>query len=760
MAKDLIIVESPTKAKTLAKYLLDAKNSKILASYGHVRDLIPKNGSVDPENNFAMKYQLIGKNEKYTKNIQSEFEKCDNLYLATDPDREGEAISWHIYEILKETKSFNKKNIYRVAFNEITKSAVQAAMAAPRELSQELIDAQIARRALDYLVGFNLSPLLWKKIRRGLSAGRVQSPALRLIVERQREIDAFESKEYWTISGVFQAKEQFTAKLIQIKDQKLEQFSITNKGQSDEVTSELEELASKNSAEVIEIKKSQRKRNPAAPFTTSTLQQESARKLSFTTQRTMIVAQQLYEGIDIGKERMGLITYMRTDSVNIANEALASLRQYIKDTYPNALPDAPRQYKTKSKNAQEAHEAIRPTDFSLSPENIKNFLSPDQYRLYNLIWQRTVASQMSSAVLDQTAVTLELAPYRFKVTGSILKEPGFMQLYLESKDDDAEQDEKNKLLPDLKQGQLVKLLQVLPEQHFTEPPPKFTEASLVKKLEEYGIGRPSTYASIISTLKQREYVAIIRKRFEATDVGYIVNDFLKDYFTKYVDYSFTAELENDLDRISRGEQDFHPILEKFWSPFIEQINTTEETVKRSDVTSKAIDEKCPECGEQLLRKLGKNGMFIGCSGFPDCSYTRNENEDVEADDPDPSPCPKCTDGMLTVKRSKYGKFLGCSNYPNCKHIETISDKNEETGVSCPECSSGKFVKRKSRFGTFFYSCNNYPDCKNSLRFAPINESCPKCNYGVMMLKETKRYGIQKACPKKECGHVESITPES
>ncbi|HEC05391.1 MAG TPA: type I DNA topoisomerase, partial [Thiolapillus brandeum] len=604
---NLVIVESPAKAKTIKKYL--GKDFEVLASYGHVRDLVPKEGAVDTEHDFQMKYQPIERNDKHVKAISSKLKNTDALYLATDPDREGEAISWHLYELLKNRKYLKGKPVHRVVFNEITKKAVQDAIAHPRELSMDLVNAQQARRALDYLVGFNLSPLLWKKIRRGLSAGRVQSPALRMIVEREEEIEAFKSREYWTVEADLKKEgAEFKAKLAQYGGDKVEQFTITEEKQAREVEKTLLEKAG-GKLDVVKVTKKQRRRNPAAPFTTSTLQQEAARKLGFTTNRTMRVAQQLYEGVDIGNGAVGLITYMRTDSVTLANEAVEEIRGYIADKYgKEQVPDKPRVFKTKSKNAQEAHEAIRPTSILYHPKDLTKYLSKEQARLYDLIWKRTLASQMVHATLHTVAADLAAGEGNlFRANGSTIVNPGFMAVYQEGQDDKKTKDSDEKMLPPLKEGEQVDLLAIRPEQHFTEPPPRYSEASLVKALEEHGIGRPSTYASIISTLQDREYVELEKKRFYPTDVGRVVNKFLTNYFTQYVDYDFTAKLEDELDAVARGEEEWVPLLEKFWKPFKERIDHTLENVQRSDVTQEKMDEKCPKCDSPLSIRLGRHG---------------------------------------------------------------------------------------------------------------------------------------------------------
>ncbi len=756
MSKNLVIVESPAKCKTIEKYL--GKDFQVLASYGHVRDLVPKEGAVDPDHDFAMKYQVIDRNLRHLQEISKAVKKADNLYLATDPDREGEAISWHVYEYLKDKKLLKDKPVHRVVFHEITKKAVSDAIEHPTELSTTLINAQQARRALDYLVGFNLSPLLWKKIRRGLSAGRVQSPALRMIVERELEIEAFESREYWSHTAEASAAgKPFKARLTHFNGEKLEQFSITDEKRATEVRQALLDAAD-GKLIVAKLEKKQRKRNPAAPFITSTLQQEAARKLGFTTRKTMMVAQQLYEGIDLGGETVGLITYMRTDSVNLADEAITGIRELISEKYgAENLPKHPRSFKTKSKNAQEAHEAIRPTDAFRLPEQVKNRLTPDQFKLYNLIWKRTVACQMVHATLNLVAVDLYCGNEKniFRATGSTIAKPGFMAVYLEGQDDGKEGDDKESFLPPMEEGRPVDLIDINATQHFTEPPPRYSEASLVKALEEHGIGRPSTYATIISTLQNRDYVTLEKKRFHPTDVGRIVNKFLTEHFNKYVDYNFTANLENDLDAVARGEKDWIPLLDEFWRPFIKLIHEKEESVQRKDVTQEAIDEKCPECGSPLSIRLGRNGRFIGCTHYPECSYTRNLNDDgSQSQEPEiveGRSCPKC-DSALVIKTGRYGKFIGCSSYPACKHIEPL-EKPLDTGVECPKCHQGNILKRKSRYGKIFYSCSEYPKCDYALWNAPIKESCPECNWPILTLKTTKRRGPEKVCPQKDCKYA-------
>lgn len=762
MTHHLVIVESPAKAKTIKKYL--GSDFHIVASYGHVRDLLPKEGAVDPAHHFAMRYELIEKNEKHVATIVSAMKKADALYLATDPDREGEAISWHIYTILKEKKVLGKKPVHRVAFNEITKMAVQAAVANPRKISMELVNAQQARRALDYLVGFILSPLLWKKIRYGLSAGRVQSPALCMIVEREEEIEKFISQEYWDLQAALEAeKKAFTAKLTVYDGTKQEQFSITNQEQAEEAKARILKAA-KGVLRVEKVEKKQRKRNPAAPFITSTLQQEAARKLGFTVQRTMRIAQQLYEGVELDSGSVGLITYMRTDSVNLAQDAITELRELITERYGKEnVPEEARIYKTKSKNAQEAHEAIRPSSAMRTPESIKSFLSPEQFKLYDLIWKRTVASQMISASIDTMTIDMSASEkHQFRATGSTIVDPGYMRVYQEGTDDKPDELGDETLLPQLQEGDEVKLLDIACNQHFTEPPPRYSEATLIKALEEHGIGRPSTYAAIVSTLQTREYVVLENKRFRPTDIGRIVSKFLTQYFTRYVDYGFTAKLEDELDEVSRGEKEWVPLLEEFWDPFKNQVDNILETVKRKDVTQEQLNENCPECGKPLSIRLGKRDRFIGCSGYPECTYTRAVTEEAgeasqTAELVEGRECPDCG-GPLKIRHGKFGKFIGCSNYPKCKHIESLN-KPSDTGVECPECKQGKIVKRQSRRGRVFFSCQRYPDCKYAVWNEPIAKDCPKCAWPMLTIKKTKKRGTELVCPRQTCGYVEQVADE-
>jgi DNA topoisomerase-1 len=673
----LLIVESPSKAKTLKKYL--GSDFEVLASYGHVRDLIPKNGAVDTTNDFAMKYDIIERNSKHVDAIAKAVKNADSIYLATDPDREGEAISWHIAEILKSKNLLKNKIMKRVVFHEITKSAVEHAIAEPRDISMPMVNAQQARRALDYLVGFNLSPLLWKKIRRGLSAGRVQSPALRLIVERELEIEAFKSQEYWSIHlDAFKHSHGFSAKLVQLNNQKIEQFSVINHDQQSDVVGKLL-LASAGKTTVSRVEKKQRSRSPAAPFTTSTLQQEAVRKLSFTTARAMRIAQQLYEGMDIGSGTVGLITYMRTDSFNMATEAILQIRDYVKKNFDaEYLPKSAVMYKTKSKSAQEAHEAIRPTDINRTPAKVRQYLTDEQFKLYEMIWKRALACQMSPAKFDAVSVDLSIGSDAnlFRASGQTLVFPGFIAVYMEGTDDEEEEGESK--LPHLETGEILTVEKIYGEQHFTEPPPRYGEASLVKILEEYGIGRPSTYASIISTLQDREYVLLDKKRFTPTDVGRVVNKFLTEHFTKYVDYDFTANLENALDSVAEGDREWIPLMDEFWQGFNQQL-LSKANVDRPG--NELIDEACPKCGKPLQKQLSRFGTFIGCTGYnnePKCDYKRSLNGAAQVG----------SDPILIGNEAESGKEILLMNGPYGPYLQLglaiEGEKKKPKRVSVPK----------------------------------------------------------------------------
>jgi DNA topoisomerase-1 len=753
MAKSLVIVESPAKAKTIEKFL--GPNYKVLASYGHVRALPSKQGSVDVEAGFAPRYHVLPESKKQIELLKKEARKSDELILATDPDREGEAIAWHLLEALGLKEDSARPEIRRVTFHEITKGAIQEAVAHPGHISRDLVDAQQARSILDYLVGFNLSPFLWKKIRYGLSAGRVQSVALRMICEREKEIQAFTPQEYWTIEALLQpeAKEAFRARLHAVDGQTLKKFDIPDQA----AATGLVEAIRGQEFRVAALKRSEKKRLPAAPFTTSTLQQEASRKLGFSARKTMSLAQKLYEGVDIGSGAEGLITYMRTDSVALSEVALTEARQVIIEQYGEDYAlKKPRVFKNRAKNAQEAHEAIRPTLIANRPEKVKPFLTSDQFRLYQLIWKRTVASQMAPAVLEATSVDLSAGKrFIFRASGQVIRFPGFMKLYIESTDEAEEKSEGT--LPPLEEGENLASRELLPEQHFTQPPPRYTEASLVKTLEEFGIGRPSTYASIINTLLTRKYVRLERRAFYPEDVGMVVSDLLVNHFERYVDYHFTAKLEEDLDAISRGETRWQPVLKGFWEPFINLLKQKETEISKQDVTTEKTDRECPECGKPLVIKLGRAGRFLACSGFPDCRYTEPLNgaakEEPALSD---QKCDKCGAPML-IKEGRYGKFLACSAYPKCKNIQPLV-KPKSLGIPCPECGEGELQEKKSRYGKIFYSCNRYPKCKFALWDLPVAEPCPKCHFPLVVEKVTKRQGTFRKCPRENCDWTEVLVP--
>jgi len=625
MAINLLIVESPAKAKTLKKYLGD--DFEVLASYGHVRDLVPKSGAVDTENGFAMNYETIARNSKHMDAISKAAASAENILLAPDPDREGEAIAWHIAELLKAKRGLKNKNLQRVVFYEITQSAVREAVANPREIAMPLVNAQQARRALDYLVGFNLSPLLWRKIRPGLSAGRVQSPALRLIVERELQIEAFTSQEYWTVHlDSHKDFQPFSSRLFQYQGKKLEQLSIGSQAEYDAILAKLSDA--KLPPKVVRVEKKAKQRYAAAPFTTSTLQQEAVRKLGMSAVRTMRTAQSLYEGVDVGGQTVGLISYMRTDSVTLAKEAVQEIRDYVQEHFSgDYLPGTPPTYKSKTKNAQESHEAIRPTSITRTPDSLRDRLTVDQARLYEMIWKRTLACQMAPARYDTVSADIRLGgdDTLFRANGQVLVFAGFISVYMEDVDD-AEEEQGSKL-PPLAEGDILPIDKLFGEQHFTQPPPRFTEASLVKSLEEYGIGRPSTYATIISTLQTREYAVLEKKRFMPTDVGRVVTRFLTDHFTRYVDYNFTASLEDELDEVSDGKRDWIGVLDEFWKGFSGLIKEKTNIERPQEL----LDEACPECGKPLAKKLSRYGSFISCTNYPECKYKRSVSGETQDD---------------------------------------------------------------------------------------------------------------------------------
>jgi len=706
MSKTLVIVESPTKAKTISRFL--GRDFDVTSSMGHIRDLPSSKLGVDVEKDFEPKYVVPPKAKKTVTELKKKAKNAGEIILATDEDREGEAIAWHLLSAL-DIKADQAK---RIVFHEITKPAIKEALEHPRKIDEHLVDAQQARRVLDRLVGYELSPFLWKKVMRGLSAGRVQSVAVRLIVERENEIKKFKADEYWNILANFEPtsgeKKAFQARLVKIGDKALKKLEIKNEAQAKGILKDLEG----QNYQVSEITKKEVRRNPAAPFTTSTLQQECARKFGYSAKQTMMIAQQLYEGIEIGEEgATGLITYMRTDSVNLADEALGKIKSTIEQQFGEeyTLPQA-RKYKTKSKGAQEAHEAIRPTDASRDPETLKAHLDAKQLKIYSLIWKRTLATQMPEAIIDHTKVDIITGDkkHTFRATGQVIKFEGFLRAYEEGTDEKAEEEELAGILPEMKEEDKLKLLELLPKQSFTQPPPRYTDASLIKALEEHGIGRPSTYAPTISTIIARKYVEKIEKKFHPTEIGVTVNDMLTKHFPRIVDIEFTAKMENDLDDVAEGKIGWRPMIKEFYEPFKKNLEEKTESVEKH---VEETDEKCPTCGKPMVIKYGRFGKFMACSDYPDCKTTKplpeeEKKEEELAEKTKDEKCPICGKPMA-VKRGKWGYFLGCTDYPTCKGIKKIENK---TGVKCPKCGQGDVVQKKNRRGTFFYACNRYPDC--------------------------------------------------
>ncbi len=755
----VVVVESPAKAKTIERYL--GKEYKVLASYGHVRAYPKKDGSVDPEHDFAMRYQIIDDKQKRIDAIVKALKPADTLILASDLDREGEAIAWHVQEVLKEKGALEGKAVQRITFHEITKKAICEAVAHPRDLNMPLVDAQQARSALDYLVGFTLSPLLWRKVRSGLSAGRVQSVALRLICDREQHIRDFKPKEYWTVETQCGLdKSQFPALLHTLKGKKLAKFDLPDAATAKRAATHV----NKGRFTVADIVSRQRKQQPAPPFITSTLQMDAARKLGFTARKTMQIAQKLYEGLEMNGELVGLITYMRTDSVSLSEDALTELRAVIGSRFgQDYLPARARRFKTKSKNAQEAHEAIRPTHADWAPDHIKAQLEHDQWRLYQLIWQRSIASQMNPALLDQVTADLQSEKTLLRATGSTLTFAGFRAVYTEGSDEPSKKDDE-RMLPALSIGMAIDIHHIEPKQHFTEPKPRFSEASLVKELEQHGIGRPSTYASILNVLRERHYVEMDKKRFKPTDVGEIVTRFLCNYFSDIVDTKFTGSIEEQLDAIARGEVlGYIPLLRSFWDPFKAKVDDTMANVSRADVTHEATEEVCDKCQKPMAIKLGRYGKFLACTGYPECKNAKPLNDDGEQAAPETEPsdeiCDKCQSPMV-IKKGRYGKFLGCSTYPDCRNIQPL-EKPKDTGICCPECGKGHLLEKRSRRGKIFFSCAQYPKCKYALWNKPIATPCPKCSHAFVTEKVTKRNGTEHLCPAEGCDWKISIeAPES
>ncbi len=750
--KGLIIVESPAKAKTLKKYL--GRGYDVKASVGHIMDLPKSALGVDTDKDFEPTYALIKGKQKVVDDIQEAAKKASIVYLAADPDREGEAIAWHVAEMLK----LPKNKIARVLFHEITKPAVLKALEEPRQLNQDRFESQQARRILDRLVGYKISPILWAKVRRGLSAGRVQSVAVRLIVEREKEVKAFVPQAYWSVSADLEGEGRgFIARLVRVGEEKIDRLTINTEEWANEIVSGAE----KASWKILSIQKKQRKRNPDAPFITSTLQQESSKRLYFSAKKTMMLAQQLYEGVELGEAgAQGLITYMRTDSIRLSDVSIADARKYISEQYGKQyLPDAPIEYKNK-KNAQDAHEAVRPTSVEFPPEKVKQYLEPDQFKLYELIWKRYLACQMSQAVFDQTSVEIEAkgkVSYLFRATGSVLRFDGYLKLW---QSEDEKDDDIADRLPDLQESSKLKCQKVTGEKHFTQPPPRYSESSLIKELEEKGIGRPSTYAAILSTIQDRKYVEKVENRFIPTDLGDIVTELLIENFKDIVDVAFTATMEDQLDQIEEGTANWVKTLRNFYTPFEDTLKLAAEKMRDVKREETLTDLDCPKCAKKLVIKWGRNGKFIACQGYPECRFTGEFKTTTEGKiEIQPAPttdekCAVCSEPMM-VKTGRFGRFLACSAYPKCKTTKPIT-----TGIECPDCKQGELTQKRTRFGKTFYSCTRYPDCKYAIWDKPIKgKPCPQCQSPFLTERYTKKDGPSIRCPNKECGFSEKL-PET
>lgn len=763
--KSLVIVESPAKAKTIGKYL--GRSFIVKASVGHVVDLPPSKLGVDVESDFKPTYEVMKGKVTVMKEIVAAANKAERVFLAPDPDREGEAIAWHIAQAVKKSG----RPVQRVVFNEITKKAVNEAFKHPRGLDKNLFESQQARRILDRLVGYQISPLLWLKVRRGLSAGRVQSVAVRLVVEREREIKKFVPVEYWSVTARVAGQldrnraPEFDAKLWRIRGEKVD---LTNAADSKAVVEEIQ----KSQLRVAEVQKRERRRNAPAPFTTSKLQQEASRKLRYSPKRTMGIAQSLYEGVELGEAGpTGLITYMRTDSVRVSDDAIGEVRHVIEERYgKGVLPEAPNVFKTK-KSAQDAHEAVRPTSASLDPESVRQYLDKDQFALYQLIWNRFVASQMIPAVYDTVTADIEAGPHVLRANGSILKEPGFLTVYQETKEDDvapapqgeeAAPDDEERRLPPLEVGDLLDMKSITPEQHFTQPPPRFSEASLVKEMEERGIGRPSTYASILATIQARDYVKKDEQnRLIPTQLGFLVTDLLVTSFPGILNVEFTAELESRLDNVEEGSRNWVHMLREFYTPFAETLEVAKKLMR--DIKAEVIptEHVCEKCSKPMIIKWGRMGEFLACSGYPDCKNTkefkRRDDGTIEIVEQEPTgeKCPTCSADMIR-KRGRFGRFIACSRYPECKTTMAFT-----FGVHCPKCTVGLLGEKKSRRGRYFYGCTKYnkegTGCDYVSWYKPLNEPCPQCNSPFLVEKWSKRTGAYKACPNKECGY--KLIPE-
>jgi len=756
MAKNLVIVESPAKAKTLSKYL--GRDYTVKASVGHVVDLPKSKLGVDIENDFAPEYTIIHGKSKVISELKKAAKGKENIYLAPDPDREGEAIAWHIAQKLDGKKS----NIQRVLFNEITKRAVQEAIKHPIEIDQHRFEAQQTRRILDRLVGYQISPILWDKVRRGLSAGRVQSVAVRIVCDREREIRAFQKKEYWSITAQLRGENppEFAARLFKVGKDKLdpEKFRVENEESATGLVEKLRDAQFK----VTRVDRKERRRFPTPPFITSRLQQEASRKLGYTPSRTMRIAQRLYEGIELGSEGpVGLITYMRTDSVRVAPEALDAVRGLIGEKYgADYLPKEPVAYKTK-KGAQDAHVAIRPTSLERAPDSVQGYLSKEELAVYSLIWNRFVASQMTPAVFDQTSVDIQAGDLLFRASGQIMKFDGFIRVYTEGVDDaKSSDDDKDRKLPPLTEGEILELLELQPEQHFTQPPPRYSQATLIKELEEKGIGRPSTYASIMSTIIAKEYVAEENRRLAATELGFLVTDLLIESFPNLMNAEFTAGMENTLDEIEEGKQPWVKALSDFYGPFSKDLANAGENMRDVKRQGQPTDVECPKCGKLMVVKWGRAGEFLGCSAYPECKSTTNFKRDedgkivpVEEEVVD-EVCEKCG-APMKMRFGRYGKFLGCSAYPECKNVRSLN-RPQPTGVKCPDCKEGEIMEKKSRGGKIFFSCGRYPECRFATWDRPVPQPCPTCQAPFVVEKTTKRAGTVRRCLSEGCDYKETV----
>jgi len=738
MKTKLVIVESPTKAKTITKFL--GRGYKILSSFGHIRDLPKKEIGIDTEKDFTPKYVIPTKSKKVAGELKRAAASAETVYFASDEDREGEAIAWHLSELL----DLDPKKTRRITFHEITKEAIEKALANPREIDRRLVDAQQARRVLDRLVGYELSPFLWRKVARGLSAGRVQSVVVRLIVEREREIQKFVPQEYWTIEALLArqgaaSSESFNARLTKRDGATLDKFAIKDTAGAADIVKQLEAAPWK----VAAVERKTMSRSPLPPFTTSTLQQEANNKLGYSAKQTMVIAQQLYEGVELGPDgSTGLITYMRTDSVNLAEKFIEEARRYLGEKFGGrAVPAEPRRYKTKSKSAQEAHEAIRPTDAGRHPDDVAGYLDDHQRKLYELIWRRALGSQMADAELATIAVDIDAAAaggttYTFRANGTTVTYKGFLQVY--------ESDVKEALLPELKKDDGIEPQEVTPKQHFTEPPPRYSEATLVKTLEENGIGRPSTYAPTISTVIDRGYVKKENKRLEPTELAFLVSDLLVAHFRDIVDYQFTARMEENLDEIAEGRREWVPVIRDFYGPFKSNLKIKEGEISKKDVAEQVTDQVCEKCGKPMVIKIGRYGKFMACTGFPACRNSKplpgSESAAAEKQLVDEK-CPKCGSPMM-IRHGRFGEFISCSNYPECKTTKPLLKK---VGVKCPSCKEGDMVEKKTRGGKMFYACSRYPDCKFAMWARPTGEICPDCGALVVFAKAD-----MVRCSNKEC----------